>query len=605
MRLTGGEYILEYLICRGVPYMAGIPGHGCLALMDALKGREGRIKALQVRHEQSAVHLADGYFRVKGEPLAVFTSIGPGAINTAVGLASAYVDSIPVLVMSGETHTHMLGRGVLQEVERRHWANLPRVLEPVVKRYWQVTRVEQLPHVLTNAFSQMLSGRPGPVFISLPMDVQADDFEAVLPEAWGGPVRQSVKGDPGEIHRAVLLLAGAKRPVILAGGGVNLSGAFGELRQVAETLGAAVVTTFQGKGCFPEDHPLYGWHTGSKGTSCGNALTRSADVILAVGCRFADETTSSYRQGASFSIPPTRLIHVDIDPQEIGKNYQTAVGIVADAKSALADLAGELREFVPDRDFKATAYFRDIQSLKEKWFKELAPLRDSDRVPMTVSRFYRELRAALPRDGILLTSSGHAQAAITEFPVYEPRCNITTGGFSTMGFSVPAALGVKLAAPGRQAVAVVGDGDFMMTMQELATAVQYDIPIVLAVLNNKGWYSIRDLQMTAYGHDRLMMSEFRNAKGDSYTPRFAEIAREFGAHSERIEKPDDVEPALRRAFQSGKPALVEVMVCQHYPESGGLVTGWWDVPVPAYLKERREKYLRERKDEYLGPGGLA
>lgn len=604
MRLTGGEFILEYLARQSVPYLAGIPGHGCLGLMDALKGREDRISVLQVRHEQSAVHLADGYFRMAGRPLAVFTSIGPGAVNTAVGLASAYVDSIPVLVISGETHTHMFGRGVLQELERKHWANLPRVIEPLVKRYWQVTNVGQLPYVMPNAFNQMLSGRPGPAFISLPMDVQTDEIEVELPEVVGGPVRTAVRGDPSQIQRAARLLAGARRPVILAGGGVSLSGAFEELRRVVECLGAAVVTTFQGKGCFPEDHPLYGWHAGSKGTSCGNALTRSADVVLAVGCRFADETASSYRRGVSFSIPPTKLVHIDIDPQEIGKNYPTEVGIVADARSALTDLYGELVELVKDRDYKTQPYSAEIQSLREEWYRRLAPLRDSDQSPMTVSRFFKELRAVLPRNGVLVTSSGHAQAAITEFPVYEPRCNITTGGFSTMGFSVPAAMGAELAAPERQVVAAVGDGDFMMTMQELATAVQYGIPIVIAVLNNKGWYSIRDLQKAVYGEDRGVFTEFRGKDGQSYSPRFAEIAREFGARGERIDRPDQVQPALRRAFECGGPALVEVMVSQHYPESGGLVTGWWDVPVPAYLKERREKYLRERSEEYLGPGGV-
>ena len=604
MRLTGGEFILEYLIRQGVPYIAGIPGHGCLGLIDALRGREDRIKAIQVRQEQSAVHLADGYYRTKGQPLAVFTSIGPGALNTAIGLGNAFVDSVPVLVMSGETHTHMSGRGVLQELERHHWADLPQVLKPLVKRYWQVTDVGQLPYVLTNAFNQMMSGRPGPVFVSLPMDVQADDFEIELPERVGTHPKAVVKGDPDEIHRAATLLAGAQRPVILAGGGVNLAGAFQELRQVAERLGAAVVTTFQGKGCFPEDHPLYGWHAGSKGTTCGNALTRSADVILAVGCRFADETTSSYRQGVSFSIPPTKLIHIDIDPQEIGKNYPTEIGIVANARSALADLYEELRENVPIRDHRELPYFQQIQALKEEWFKQLSPLRDSDQAPMTVSRFYRELREVLPRDGILVTSSGHAQATITEFPVYEPRSHITTGGFSTMGFSVPAAMGAKLADPRRQAIAVVGDGDFMMTMQELSTAVQYDIPIVIAVLNNKGWYSIRDLQMTVYGEEHGTAVEFRGKDGDSYTPRFAEIAQNFGAQGERIEHPDEVQPALDRAFRSGGPALVEMMVSQHYPDSGSLVTGWWDVPVPAYLKERRQKYLEQRKEEYLGPGGV-
>jgi acetolactate synthase-1/2/3 large subunit len=597
MLLTGGEIVAEHLVRRGVPYLVGIPGHGCLALLDAFKARE-QVRVIQVRHEQSAAHLADGFYRVSGKPLAVYTSIGPGAANTVVGLATAFVDSTAVLVLCGDVHTYMFGRGVLQEVERQHWANLARIFEPVTKRYWQVTRPDQLPAVMNRAFGEMLSGRRGPVAVSLPMDVQAEAAEVEMSVS---PLESAgrIAADPEAVARATELLLSAERPLILAGGGVLAAEASPALEALAEHVGAVVITTFAGKSCFPEDHPLYGWHAGSKGTTCGNALARSADVLLAVGCRFADETASSFRQGVSFSIPPTKLIQADIDPGEIGKNYRAEVGLVGDARAVLEQLLQEVQARTPKREYAGTPYFQEVQRLKEEWLRELSPYRDSDRVPVTISRFIKELRAALARDAIVVTSAGNPQAQVLqEFAFYQPRTNVTSAGFSTMGFTLPAAIGAKLAAPRQQVVGVTGDGDFLMTIQELATAVQFDVPVVVCVLNNMGWQSIRDLQISAFGRERVLATEFTRG-GEPYTPHFADIARAFGCHSQRIDSAAEVGPALARAFDSGRPSVIEVMVNREYPYSGGLVTGWWDVPVPAYLKERRETYERERSEERL------
>jgi acetolactate synthase-1/2/3 large subunit len=586
MRLTGGEIIAEYLLKEKIPYIVGIPGHGCLGLIDAFKGKEDKIKILQVRHEQSAVHLADGYYRFSGKPLAVFTSIGPGAINTAVGVATCYVDSTTVLVITGETHTYMFGRGVLQEIERTHDANSPRVLEPIVKRWWQVTKVEQLPDILDRAFNQMLSGRRGPVLISLPMDVQAESANVEIQSTKRRP-ESRIPGSSDDIERAADLLLKAKRPVILAGGGVITSDASLELRELAELLQAAVITTMMGKSSFPEDHPLYAWHAGSKGTSCGNKISSSSDVLLAIGCRFADETTSSYRKGVSFSIPPTKLIHIDIDPSEIGKNYPVEVAITGDAKLVLQQLLVKLKCI--SKPLNKDDYAEEIQCLKEKWFEEMRGLRESNRVPLTISRFLKELREFLPRDGIVITSSGHSQAQILqEFPFYTPNTLITSGGFSTMGFTVPAALGVKLAAGKKPVIGVLGDGDFLMTIQELATAVQYDIPVVYAVLNNMGWLSIRDLQFDVYGKEREMDAEFFNKEGGLYFPDYVAIAHAFGTYGERIQEGKEVKPALERAFASDKPAVIEVVVNREHPYSGGKAAGWWDVPIPSYLKRSRK-----------------
>jgi acetolactate synthase-1/2/3 large subunit len=600
MQLTGGEIVAEYLIAEGVPYVAGIPGHGCLALFDALRDRQDRIGVIQVRHEQAAAHIADGHFRVSGKPLAVYTSIGPGATNTVIGAATAYVDSMPLLIVTGNVHTHMRGRGVLQEIERTHWANWPRILEPVVKRHWTVGDVRQLPFVLQRAFAEMLGGRMGPVLVDLPMDVQAAAAEVEIPAPTGHRPRARPVGDPDEIARAAALLSSAKRPAILAGGGVLSSGASAELRAVAEYVGAPVITTLQGKSAFPEDHPLSAWLGGSKGTDVGNHIARSSDVLLAVGCRFADETTSSYRHGVTYAIPPTRLIHIDLDPTEIGKNYPVEVGIVGDAKACLAALLDALQAERVPTPYKASGYFAELQRVKQEWFASLAAAQTSDAAPMTISRALRELRGWLGRDAIVAYSSGNTQAQILqEFPFYEPMTSLTTGGFSTMGWGYTAALGAKLALPERQVVAVVGDGDFLMTMQEMATAAQYGIAVVAFVVNNVGWISIKDLQMAAYGQDRAFASDFVRRDGSLCTPDLTAAARAFGLHAERIEAPGQVRPALERAFSSGGPALIEVMANRVFPTSGGRACGWWDVPVPTYLQERRKRYEREREEERL------
>jgi acetolactate synthase-1/2/3 large subunit len=598
MKLTGGQIVVQTLIREGVPYIVGIPGHGTLGLSDALIEQD-QLQVLQIRHEQAAVHLADGYYRIAGVPLAVFTSIGPGAMNTVIGVASCYVDSIPVLVLTGNSHTHMAGRGVLQEIERQYDANSLAVFEPIAKRIWRPGSAERLPRVLQRAFAEMLSGRRGPVVVDLPMDVQCDSAEvgAGLPHPHTYRPTGPVLPDPDLIGAAGELLDGAERPVIVAGGGVIAAGAWDELRELAEFLGAPVVTTMMGKGAFPEDHPLAGFHGGSKGTTCGNALTSKADVLLAVGVRFADESTSSYRQGVTYAIPPTRLIHVDLDPTEIGKNYPVQVGIVADARAGLAALLEWLRVNSAPRDYAQGDYFAQVTQLREDWLAQVRELAASDHTPVTISRLVAELRAFLNRDAIVLTSSGNVQAQwFQESMVYEPQTNLTAGGFSTMGWTVPAALGAKLAAPERQVVGLVGDGDFLMTAQDLATAVQYDLPVVYVVANNLGWIAIRDLQAAVYGEERAVGAEFLK-DGTPLSPDLSALARAFGCHAERISAPGEVRPALERAFAAQAPAVVEVMVERTYPLSGSPAVGWWDVPVPTYLAEQRARYEQERAEE--------
>ena len=603
-KLTGSEVIIEYLIKEGVSYIFGIPGHGCLGFTDALLRYKDKIQVIQPKQEMAGVHMAVGYYRVTGKPLAVFTSIGPGAINTAIGLADAYVDSMPVLVLTGDTHVHMRGMGVLQEIERYKDSSMPRILEPIVKRSFELASSNQIPKIIQRAFNIMMTGRKGPVHIDLPMDVQCDFVEGPIPEPFKRRTAAKLRGDFNYIQMAAELFMKAKRPLIWLGGGVVASSAFEEIKEIAEFTGAPVLTSMMAKDAFPNDHPLYGWATGSKGTKIGIHLSSKADVVLALGTRFADESTCSYRKGIAWNFgkekDDTKLIHIDIDPNEIGKNYPADIGIVGDAKSVLNDFLGILKTKFAPVNYIESEYFKEIHQLKEEWYKFLADWRIPQLEPVMISCVLKEVRDFLNRDAIIVTSSGNVQAQmIQELEFYEPHTCITAGGFSTMGYTLPSTIGAKLGKPNKQVIGLVGDGDFLMSMQELHTAKQLGLNIVVVVLNNAGWIAITDLQRAVFGDERSYATEFEDSKGESYTPHFADIAKGFGCWSTRITKNDQIKPALQMAFKQDRPAIIEIMVNRDPKYSGSPAWGWWDVPVPAYLKEKRERYLSQIKEEDL------
>jgi acetolactate synthase-1/2/3 large subunit len=569
-RLTGAEIIVEYLVKRGVRLAAGIPGHGSWTLTDALVDRSDAIRTVQVMHEQSAVHLADGCYRASGEPMLAFTSIGPGATNTVIGMATAYVDSTPVALFTGSPHTYMRGHGLLQELERRHVADNPRIFEPVVKEWWQPSRVDDLPFVMHRAWNAMTTGRRGPILLDIPMDVQAEAADVELRDP---PAVTRPRPDRDMVERAARLLAGARRPVIVAGGGVISAEATAELRSLAERLGAPVVTTWNGKGAIDEMHPLAGQTIGDTGSTIGNALAASADVILAVGCRFVDWSASSWRKGVTFAIPPTKLIQLEIDEREIGKNYPVEVPLVADARAGLRDLIDAL-----GTGEAATAYGDEIERLRAAWAEQVEVKSGSDAVPMTMARAVREVQAATRPDAIVVTGAGLPQGMVKQrWATREPRTHITSGGFSTMGFTLPAAIGAQLARPDAQVLAVCGDGDFLQTMQELSTAAILGVPVCTVVLDNSGWISIKGGQEAHFG--RSTVTDFMR-DGQPYSPDFEAIGRAFGIHAERATEPSQVRAAVERAFASGGPSLVHVPVDRDLAVAGPDKTGWWDVPVP-------------------------
>ncbi|MFB4261233.1 thiamine pyrophosphate-binding protein [Shouchella clausii] len=592
-KMSGGSVITKTLKNYGIPYVAGIPGHGCWMLTDALMEDGCEIPFIQVMHEQSAVHMADGYYRASGKPMAAITSLGPGTANTIIGLGTAYADSTATLLLSGAPATHMQGHGVMQELDRYRSNDFSSVTGGVTKRHWKANRVEQLPFIMHRAFNSMLSGRPGPVHVEVPMDIQTEEVDVAFHELEKRMPIGKVRAEKFAIQKAVDLLLSAKRPVIVAGGGAITSEGTEELRLLAEAVGAAVVTTWNGKSAFPEDHHLFAGSVGQTGTTSGNAIAAGADVVLSVGCKFTDWSASSYKKGASFSFPPAKLIHIDIDPQEIGKNYPTEVGLISDAKLALKDMLALLtEEQIEEMHSKRKEYYETIKQLNEEWEKKIAPRRDSNDAPMTSQRPLKELRKVLPRDGIVVVGSGNTQGAVKQtFPVYEPRTFLTSGSYSSMGWAVPAAMGAKLAQPDKKVVCIVGDGDFMQSLPEMAVAVMHNISVVFLVQNNMGYMSIRGGQRKLTS--RHIGTEFNLQNGEPYTPHFANVAKEFGLKSWRAETPDEVANALEEALNTDGPTLVEAMTAR---DAGGpFVPGWWDFPVPAYIEDDRQQEYAESR----------
>jgi acetolactate synthase-1/2/3 large subunit len=376
-------------------------------------------------------------------------------------------------------------------------------------------------------------------------------------------------------------LAAAERPAILAGGGVINAEAHEELRTLAEFLGAPVINSLHGKGALPEDHPLVGKTCGSKGTTCANQVARNADVILAVGTRFGEWTTSTWHPEDTFRIPPTRLIHLDIDDRELGKNYPTEIALWGDARAGLTDLLEALRATTSARAWHDSDWVRQLADWRREWAAQLAE-RAKEGPEISTTRALAELRSALPREAIVTGAAGHAQGQMfQEWETYGPRTHLSSAHFSTMGFAYPAAIGAKLAQPDKAVVAIMGDGDFQMSLHELATAVQYRVPVVGVVLNNGGLLSVRDLQIHALESRRFGGTEFRDPQdGTPSNPDFVALAGAYRVKAERATKPEEIGPALKRLLDAEVPGLLEIVTASTFPYSDGIRVSYFDMPIP-------------------------
>ena len=544
------SYLLtEYLERLGVEVIFGLCGHTIIAFLDALG--KSRIRFISTRHEQIAAHAADGYARASGKVGVLLTHLGPGLTNAATGVANAALDSIPMVVIAGDVPSHYFGRHPHQEVNLHQDADQFQIFRPFCKRVYRVDRVEDLPRIMERAFHLAQAGRPGPVLVDVPMDIFSADLAVdafhQIPATMARPTV-----DAQTVARIVEALASAERPILYAGGGVLSARATSELAALAEALEIPVAHTLMGKGCLRDDHPLLLGQTGFWGTPISNDKCRTADLIVAVGTRLAEANSSSWDPRFTFSMPPTRLIHIDADEAEIGRNYPTELGVVADAKLALAALAAAAKGASHrDRGRIREEIARGRRAFASNWDHQWT----SDQYPMRPERILAELRKAVPENGFIVTDVGWNKNGVgQQFPITVPGTFITPSGLATMGFGPAAVLGVKTAHPDRAAVSLIGDGGFSTNPSVIATAMEADLPVVWLVMDNAGFGTIAGLESMHYGTNFGCMFE---RGGKPYAADYAAMARAFGARGVMITSAAELGPALEEALASNLPTVIQ------------------------------------------------
>jgi len=544
------SYLLtEYLERLGVEVIFGLCGHTIIALLDALG--KSRIRFVSTRHEQVAAHAADGYARASGKPGVLLTHLGPGLTNACTGVANAALDSIPMVVIAGDVPSHYYGRHPHQEVNLHQDADQCQIYRPFCKRVYRVERVEDLPRIMERAFHLAQAGRPGPVLVDVPMDIFSADLPADAFQQVPAPMSRPTV-DAATVARIVEALASAERPILYAGGGILSARATSELAALAEALEVPVAHTLMGKGCLREDHPLLLGQTGFWGLPIANEKCRTADLIVAVGTRLAEANSSSWDPRFTFSVPPTRLIHIDADEAEIGRNYPTDLGVVADAKLALGALAAAARgKGHRDRGHLRGEIARGRKAFAANWDHHWS----SDQFPMRPERILAELRKAVPENGFIVTDVGWNKNGVAQqFSITVPGTFITPSGLATMGFGPSAVLGVKMAHPDRAAVSLVGDGGFSTNPSVVATAMEANLPVVWLVMDNAGFGTIAGLESMHYGWGFGCMF-WRGGK--PYKADYAAMARACGARGVTIESAADLGPALREALDSDLPTVIQ------------------------------------------------
>lgn len=561
MSLTVADHIAAFLRDRQVDLVFGLCGHTNISLLAALE-RGGGPRFITTRHEQVAAHAADGYARASGKPGVVILHVGPGLLNAATGVATAALDSVPLLVIAGDVPTYFENRGPHQELNLLRDADQTSVFAPFVKRAWRLGRADQAPRVLARAWDLAQAGRAGPVLVSVPMDILAEPLDSSIIPA--SPLQETAL-DPALAEEIARQLHRAERPFVLAGGGTRRASA--ELLRLAEAAQVPVGHTLMGSGALPPDHPQLMGMVGFWGSPVANRLAASADLVLAIGTRFPETDSSSWEQGATFSIPPTRLIHIDIDPNEPGRNYPASLAVVADAGAALSAIADRAR---PPAAGTPRYDWQELQAERRGFLDLSAGNARSADFPLKPERILADLRRAAP-GAILVTDVGwNKNGMAQQYPIDEPGSFLTPGGFSTMGFGPAAVLGVAAAETGRPAIALVGDGGFGAQPNVVATAVEMGVAPIWVVMNNASFGTIAGLEGKHYGTTYGCTFE---VNGQPYTPDFAQMARACGAEGWKIGAADELLPTLQRALELGRPVLIDVPM-----ENTPVPTpGMWDI----------------------------
>ncbi len=539
--MSGAKALIKALEKQKVEVIFGILGGAVLPIYDHFCNSE--IRHILCRHEQGAAHAAEGYARASGKPGVCLATSGPGATNLVTGIANAYMDSAPIIALTGQVPTtsanttYMIGRDSFQE------ADIVGITTPITKYNYQIKSAVEIPETVKNAFYIATTGRPGPVLIDIPKNLQTEVAEMNFSE------KIRIKGykprstpHPLQIKKAVKMLTKAEKPVILSGGGVITSNASHELLKIAETLLAPVATSFMGKGSFPENHPLSVGSIGMHGNPVANKLVCEADVLLAVGTRFGDRATGTIDTFCSNA----KKIHIDIDAAEIGKNIEVDVPIVADAKKALKELNNRLSKQVKNRE--DTPWRNRVRETKQ----QLNPPPNKNDNSLKPKNLLYELRKILPNDTIITTEVGQNQMwSALYFNALKPRTFISSGGLGTMGFGFPAAIGAKVACPNKAVVDIAGDGSFRMTEQELATSVTEDIPVIVVILNNSVLGMVAQWQ-------RLFFKKRYSAVKLGNSPDFVKLAEAYGAQGLRAESLKEVSDAIKKALKSDVTTVIDI-----------------------------------------------
>ena len=556
MKKLLSEQLVDYLERRDTKYIFGLCGHTVIAMLDALE-KSKNLKYISVRHEQIASTAADGYARATGRASVVLCHLGPGLTNATTGVANAALDSIPMVVIAGDVPSYYYGKHPHQEVNMHADASQYEIYKPFVKRAWRIDRAEMFPEILDKAFRLAESGRPGPVLISVPMDMFSREVDTRFFERTYLDSHETVKPslDEEAAKKIVKALVEAKNPVIHVGGGIILARASEELKDFVEFLEIPVSRTLMGQGALSDKHPLMMGMTGFWGTYFINGKTSQADVILGLGTRFAEADSSSWYNGITFDADKTKFMQIDIEPSEIGRNYPVSIGAEADLKSALKVLLKVAKELYPNGK-KHPEIIKAIEKYKKEFKDSNKTIEEDSRYPMTPQRILKDVREVLPEDAIICTDVGWNKNGVgQQFDITQPGTIMHPGGLATMGFGSAALLGVKLAKPDKKVITLIGDGGFGTNPSVLATAKEYNIPVVWVVMNNYAFGTIAGLEGAHYKHN--FGTVFR-IDSKPYNPEWAEVARAYGIKAKKIQRADEFKEAFREAINSNEPYLLDV-----------------------------------------------
>lgn len=541
MELTGAQILLESLKKEGVDVLFGYPGGAVIDIYDELP-RHPELKHVLVRHEQGAVHAADGYARASGKVGCCLVTSGPGATNTVTGIATAYCDSIPLVVFTGQVPTQLIGNDAFQEVD------IVGITRPCTKHNFLVKDVRNLAKTIRQAFYLARSGRPGPVLVDLPKDVMQARTEFVWPEdIFMRSYNPTYKPNLNQLRRTAEELAKARKPIILAGGGVIMANASEVLCELAHELNIPVATTLMGLGAFPANGDLWLGMVGMHGTYAANMSINHADLLVCVGARFDDRVTGRLQDFASHA----RIVHIDIDPTSIRKNVEVDVPVVGDCRQALEGILEICRAKMADTDW--SGMHADWLQTVHEW-KANHPLAYTRNGHIKPQQVIEAMYAITKGDAIIATEVGQNQMWAAQFYTFtKPRTLLTSGGLGTMGYGFPAAIGAQFAFPDKLVINVAGDGSIQMNIQELATVVQNKLPVKVVILNNGHLGMVRQWQELFYNRN------YSHTNMEAQ-PDFVKLAEAYGAEGYRISKPEELEDVLRKALTSPNPAFIDVMV---------------------------------------------